>query len=115
MWRRWLRRDMQICDQRRDYTEIDCAHIASARAKVAPRRQCDPKAAQVKRASEIVSTATRHGQNRKLQLDQLRQVTVDGAVPAKDENRVGFARVSKWADQPTHLRVFLERLQVFLR
>jgi hypothetical protein len=77
--------------QWRDHTQIDGPHVTAARRKRSPSSQRILKAFQIKRTRKIVSTATRHNQDGKLQLDQLRQITVPGPVSAKDENRIRLA------------------------
>jgi hypothetical protein len=86
--------------QRPNHPEINSPNILSAGAKRAPSRQRISKASQIKRASEIVSTATRHNQDGKLQLDQSRQVTMHCPVSTEDENRVGLIRVCRKVSSP---------------
>jgi hypothetical protein len=54
----------------------------------------------------------KHGQ---LQLNQLSQMTVHGAIAAEDQNRVSFVCAAGQAEPPSGLRVPDEWLQMFGR
>jgi len=54
-------------------------------------------ASQIQRAGKVVAASTRDDQNRQLQLDQVRKVTMNRAIPAKNENRVGFVGIRRAA------------------
>jgi len=55
-------------------------------------------AAQIQGTGEVIAAATGDDQNRQLQLNQVRKMTMNRSISAKNENQVGFVGIQGTPD-----------------
>ncbi|HLV86773.1 MAG TPA: hypothetical protein VKV39_07335 [Candidatus Sulfotelmatobacter sp.] len=77
-----------------------------------PCRHCIANAFDLQRARKVVTAPGWDDEHRPIQADELREMTVDGAVSAEEENCVDVFGSSGKANAPVDGRVVLEGLKV---
>src|ERR1700674_498108 len=90
--------------------KINCPRLNFPRFEITPDAQGVSRRAQVQRAGKIVSTTCGDDQYRKLEPHQRWKVTVNGAIPTKDEYGVGVAGSGGQAFESLRCRAGLKRL-----
>jgi hypothetical protein len=68
--------------------------------EASPRGESFAHAPQAQSTRKIVTTAGRDDQHRESELQQLTQVTVDGAIAAKEQDDIGLIRSGRHPDAP---------------
>jgi len=89
--------------------------LSCPRNKSVPRFQGVAWIFEAQRPREVVSTASRHHQQRQLQFDQLAKMPVNGSIAAKEEHGIGPVRSFRKANRPLYSGIYLERSKIFLR
>ena len=105
-----------VCNpQWSDNSEIDRASVALSGAEPSPRRERVAHAAQPKGVCKIVTAAGRDDQQRYVELHQLTEMPVDGAIATEEQDDVRLLRSSRRSDAPVDAPVGLERIEILRR
>ena len=99
----------------RDDSQIDVPRLGLSRLEFTPGAQRVSHGAQIQRPGKIVSTACGNHEHGKLQPNQRRQMAMNGAVSAKDEDRFRVGRRRRDTLDPLRAGACLEPVQVFWR
>jgi hypothetical protein len=89
--------------------------MSLARSELAPCSQCVVYITKLQCARKIIAATVRDDEHGELQFDQLRQMTVHGAISAKNQDGIGIRWVRGQPELPDCIRISCERIQMLGR